>query len=140
MHPPRIHSITPTFSENVYSDITYTRLPAFEEFVFEWRFMDDKLIYRGEAGDFIKFFAYSGPSSGFGGREFQLRTVDNRIHTLEGPWSSREGIIHEVFPDRPRIIATTNGFVSEAAVIRLGHTVREVLKFDGEEIYAYVSA
>jgi len=138
LHPPRILSIHPTFNENIPAGITYTRLPEPDEFVYEWRFVDDTLVYYGEAGDFVRFFAYNGPSRGYGGQIFPLRTA-NGTHILQGPWSSREGVVHQAFPDKPPIIATTDGFVSSNAVHRLGHSIRTTTKF-GNEPYAYVSS
>jgi hypothetical protein len=129
--------IRPTSSPKIPAHAEATSRPTLEDFLFEWRFFDDTLIYRGVAGDFVMFLAYSGPGGGHGGREFILRTTTGR-HVLKGPWSSREGVVHHVFPDRPMIVDTVLGFISADAIVHLGHTVRTTYRRN--EKYAYVSS
>lgn len=43
------------------------------------------------------YFAYSGPSDGFGGREFDIKMDDGTTKTLIGPWSSRAGAVNTLF-------------------------------------------
>lgn len=55
-------------------------------------------LYWGELSGFVRFFAYDGPSTGFGGHHFPLTMDDGSVETLIGPWSSRAGVMNAHFP------------------------------------------
>lgn len=56
-------------------------------------------FWYGEDDDtgYVEFFAWSGgEQDGFGGRHYEIETVDGEEVTLKGPWSSRAGIANNL--------------------------------------------
>lgn len=60
----------------------------------ELAYVNKDWAYWAEKDGFVDYFSYSGPSSGFGGCEFELNMVDGSTKTLKGPWSSRASALN----------------------------------------------
>jgi len=54
-------------------------------------------LWYAESDDgFVSYFAWSGgQQDGYGGRHFDITTVDGEEVTLKGPWSSRAGVMNK---------------------------------------------
>lgn len=65
-------------------------LPPLDAF----RFDKNGAIYYAELDGYVRYYAYSRPGSGFGGRHFCITMKDGKEVILEGPWSSRPGAVH----------------------------------------------
>lgn len=94
-------------------------------------------IYRAEAGDLVKFYSYTGPSTGFGGMICSIHMADGSHETLEGPWSSRTGVVNMLYPDREPIVEciTEDRFVvavKAMSLMKLGMLFQVETKWDGE--------
>ena len=72
--------------------------PSLEDYEFEEYPVDDTSLYVGLSGDYVRFFAYSGPSSGYGGHTFEITMENGETRELIGPWSSRESVINGYTP------------------------------------------
>lgn len=72
-------------------------IPSLEDMVFTER----NGLYLAIRNGFAMFFAYDGPSDGYGGRSFRLKMADGSIRTLVGPWSSRSSCVNAAFPETP---------------------------------------
>ncbi len=47
----------------------------------------------------VWFFHYEGPSTGFGGKTFDLNMLDGSRETLVGPWSASIELVYQWFDD-----------------------------------------
>ena len=117
-----------------------SNLPETKDFVYEHA----DYMFRGEADDFVDFFAYSGPSSGFGGHSFVLNMRDGSQRTLIGPWSGREGLLHQLFLNHPPVVEVLDDdrvvrYVPITVIERLGLTATPVTRFD-DEVYYEISS
>lgn len=61
-------------------------------------------VYRADMGDFVRFFSWTEPSTGYGGKVFTVLMADGSVRKLKGPWSSRESVVNTIFDDKEPII------------------------------------
>ena len=59
-----------------------------------FRFERNGAIYYAELDGYVRYYAYSRPDQGFGGRHFRITMSSGEEVILEGPWSSRPGAVH----------------------------------------------
>ena len=60
----------------------------------EFRFDREGTLYFAELHGVVKFFSYNGPGRGFAGRVFPITMRDGSAIRLEGPFSSRAGVMN----------------------------------------------
>lgn len=72
--------------------ILVDRIPMLDEFLFERK----GSTYYAELDGHVRFFAWSKPGEGFGGRTFNLHMKGGEVKALKGPWSSRAGAVNRV--------------------------------------------
>lgn len=78
-------------------EIEVERIVPLEEF----RFAQKKHFWWAEKDGQVVFFSWRGPGNcgGFGGSRYDITMVDETSITLQGPWSSRPGVMNlEGFP------------------------------------------
>lgn len=57
---------------------------------------EEGLWYAESDDGFASYFAWDGgQQDGYGGRHFDITTVDGEEITLKGPWSSRAGVVNK---------------------------------------------
>jgi hypothetical protein len=57
---------------------------------------EEGIWYGEHESGYVSFFAWSGgQQDGFGGRHYEIETVDGEEVTLKGPWSSRAGVMNQ---------------------------------------------
>ena len=59
-----------------------------------FRFERNGDIYYSELDGYVRYYAYTRPDRGFGGRHFPITMRSGEEVVLEGPWSSRPGEVH----------------------------------------------
>ena len=63
------------------------------------------LAVDGEQAD---FFAYGGPGTGFGGREFTITMTDGSTRVLIGPWSGNSGDVNACVSESGHVAEATS--------------------------------
>jgi len=129
-------------------------LPNHTDMEFEGS-VDEGLWYgEHEETGVVSFFAWDGgEQDGYGGRHYEIETVDGEEVTLKGPWSSRAGVMNNagygpcmktIFRDHPEQLGGRTGAMTvEAAEEMLDeHLDYEIemdsrLKFDNDEEYFF---
>lgn len=61
-------------------------------------------IYRADVGDVVRYFSWTGPGDGYGGRVFDITMINGEKKSLKGPWSSRAGVVNRLFGEMDHII------------------------------------
>jgi hypothetical protein len=119
--------------------ILIDKFPKDEDFLFEQK----GPLYFAEFEDYVRFFCYSKPGDGFGGREFKLKMKDGAEKILYGPWSSRAGVMNKVgftpcldvaLTDDKRIFDDPLGGVWSGGAVTL-ESVREWMKENKPDFY-----
>ena len=102
------------------------------------RYRHKEGIWYAEKDGFVNFLYWKGPHNegGFGGRDFEITTVEGRKVILKGPWSSRPGVVHKVgFPECVEASITTRredfekGYASLAGYVTLSKARQAVSRF-----------
>ncbi len=107
---------------------------------FAGRYEKRGVLYRGEEGDAVRFFAYTGPGRGFGGAHFDITLLDGTPVTLIGPWSSRAGAVNKFFPDREPVVEVLYdrnvvAHVRKDALVRVGIQLEPIDRWGDSEVY-----
>lgn len=75
--------------------LTAEDIPTIDELRYEGS-VDEGLWYAESDDGFASYFAWSGgQQDGYGGRHYEITTVDGEEITLKGPWSSRAGVMNK---------------------------------------------
>lgn len=113
---------TVDFRPNVANDpvleLLVDEIPDRADMMFEHD--EERGLWYGEKDGFVRFYSFSGPENegGFSGHHYEITTVDGEDVTLEGPWSSRAGVMNRVgFGPCVGVRITT-----DPAVLENGHT------------------
>lgn len=122
-------------------DIEVTMSRPCEDMRFEQHPVD-RSIYRAQDGDEVCFYCYEAPGRGFGGAKIGITMIDGSKRFLIGPWSSREGVINNLFHDRDHCVEVLdrtdgNNIVRNVTVKSLeafGIKFRKQLRW-GNELY-----
>jgi hypothetical protein len=70
-------------------------IPTIDELEYEGS-VDEGLWYAESDDGFVSYFAWDGgQQDGYGGRHYDITTVDGEEVTLKGPWSSRAGVMNK---------------------------------------------
>lgn len=74
--------------------------------------VDGESFYYSINGDVVHYL-YHNPKNetGFGGHVYDLTMEDGSIHYIKGPWSSRNGVFHELVPNVDVVACITEGLV-----------------------------
>jgi len=69
-------------------------IPTIDELEYEGS-VEEGLWYAESDDGFASYFAWDGgQQDGYGGRHYDITTVDGEEVTLKGPWSSRAGVMN----------------------------------------------
>jgi len=121
--------------------------PSWDSYIYDFHCTG---LYQGIQGEWVNFFSYREPGQGYGGRKYNIkvRTQNGfREEVLEGPWSSRAGVINKYFvthcvdvtiqaPDHLYAAAVTLGAARRAIGMVQGACLcKQVDPHDGDIIY-----
>lgn len=118
------------------------------------RFQQKEDLYFAEHEGYVNFFSYqNGPSGGYGGSRFNIIMEDETTKVLEGPWSSRAGVMNRYFEPHcvnvsivDSLKSWTQGYTFFAGAVTLelaqlatymagAFLVKEECKIDGDICY-----
>ena len=114
-------------------EILVDRFPTESDYRYEHK---PPAAYYAEAEGSVRFFAYTGPGEGYGGREFEIRMKGTgRRVTLVGPWSSRAGYMNSIgfgpcvdvsITEDPKAFARGHTFYSGAVTLELAQAAAKI--------------
>jgi len=77
---------------NIVLEMDEFELPNLKNF----RFEEKQGNYYAELNDYVRYYHYMRPDSGFGGRHFPITMKDGAEKILKGPWSSKAGVMNAI--------------------------------------------
>ena len=92
-----------------YLELLVDAIPSMADMRFtEFSLGGGRSIFYAELDGYVRFFSYSGPSTGYYGRTFRLTIQDGPVRELVGPWLSRAGAVNRVVPNPVLDISITD--------------------------------
>lgn len=85
------------WSNSAKLEITVDKIPESDKY--EFKDVGGERLYYSNNEGLVSFLSGHPdfPSTGYGGRKFELKMKDGPNHVLIGPWSSRSGVINKLF-------------------------------------------